>query len=76
VVGRGVVLAAIGVVPGLLAAYAAARSMQALLAGVPPADALTIGSAVTLAVVMTLLGTMAPTLRALRVDPVTALRDP
>jgi putative ABC transport system permease protein len=76
VVGRGVVLAAIGVVPGLLAAYAAARSMQALLAGVPPADALTIGSAVTLAVVMTLLGTMVPTLRALRVNPVTALRAP
>ena len=74
VVWRGVILAIAGIVPGVLLAYAAGRSMEALLAGVPPADALTLGSAVGLSVVMTTFGTLAPTLRALRVDPITALR--
>lgn len=48
--------------------------MEALLAGVAPADMLTLGSAVGLSLIMTLLGTLAPTLRGLRVDPITALR--
>jgi putative ABC transport system permease protein len=48
--------------------------MEALLAGVRPADAMTLVAVVTLAVLMTLLGSVAPTLRALRVDPLTALR--
>jgi ABC-type antimicrobial peptide transport system permease subunit len=48
--------------------------MEALLAGVHPADGVTMASAVGLSVVMTLIGTLAPTLRALRVDPITALR--
>ena len=48
--------------------------MEALLAGVQPADAATMGGAVALATVMTIAGTIAPTVRALRVDPITALR--
>jgi putative ABC transport system permease protein len=74
VLWRGIALAAAGVVPGVFLAYAAGRSMEALLAGVHPADAITMASAVGLSVLMTLLGTLAPTLRALRVDPITALR--
>jgi predicted permease len=74
VLWRGVALAAAGVVPGVFLAYAAGRSMEALLAGVHPADGVTMASAVGLSVVMTLIGTLAPTLRALRVDPITALR--
>jgi len=74
VVGKGVVLAIAGIVPGVLLAYAAGRSMQALLAGVKPADGLTLAGTVALAFLMTVLGTLAPTLRALRVDPITALR--
>jgi len=71
---RGVMLSLAGVVPGVLLAYAAGRSMEALLAGVHPADALTLTSAVGLSVLMTIVGTVAPTLRALRVDPIAALR--
>ena len=41
-------LAVAGVVPGIALAYAAGRSMEALLAGVKPADAVTLGSAVAL----------------------------
>jgi putative ABC transport system permease protein len=71
---RSVVLAIAGVVPGVALAYAAGRSMEALLAGVKPADAPTLAAAVALTVVMTAAGSLAPTLRALRVDPITALR--
>ncbi len=74
IVQRGLLLALAGVVPGLILAYVAGRSMEALLAGVKPADATTFISAIALTLVMTVLGTLAPTLRALRVDPITALR--
>jgi predicted permease len=74
VLRRSVVLALAGVVPGIALAYAAGRWMEALLAGVKPADAATFIAAVTLTVVMTILGSVMPTLRALRVDPITAIR--
>ena len=64
-----------GVIPGIFLAYAAGASMEALLAGVPPADALTLASVVGLSLVMTILGSLSPTLRALRVDPIVALRS-
>ena len=48
--------------------------MEAILAGVHPADVLTLATAVGLSVLMTLLGTLAPTLRAVRINPITALR--
>ena len=74
VLRRSVLLAAAGVVPGIALAYAAGRSMEALLAGVKPADMLTLVSAVTLTVAMTIIGSVMPTLRALRVNPITAIR--
>jgi putative ABC transport system permease protein len=74
VVGRSVVLAVAGLAPGIALAYAAGRSMEALLAGVKPADATTLAAAVALVLVMMFLGSVFPTLRALRVDPLTAIR--
>jgi predicted permease len=74
VVRRSVGLVAAGVIPGVLLAYAAGRGMQALLVGVTPGDAATFASVVALAVVMTIAGTLAPAIRAVRVDPLTALR--
>jgi len=67
-------LAAAGVIPGVALAYAAGRAMQALLAGVPPADVPTFVTAVGLSAVMTIAGTLTPTLRALGVDPISAIR--
>jgi len=67
-------LALTGIVPGVALAYAAGRSLEALLAGVKPADALTLMAAVALSALMTIVGSLVPTLRALRVDPITALR--
>ncbi len=74
VLRRYAVLALVGVVVGVAVAYAAGRSMEALLAGVKPADAVTLISAVALSALMTIVGSLAPTLRAMRVDPITALR--
>ncbi len=74
VMRRCLMLTVAGVVPGVALAYAAGRSMQALLAGVAPADALTLAAAVGLVVVMTFAGSVFPTLRALRVNPITAIR--
>jgi predicted permease len=74
VLRRSLLLAIGGVVPGVAIAYAAGRSMEALLAGVKPADALTLASAIVLSLLMTLAGSLAPTMRALRIDPSTALR--
>jgi putative ABC transport system permease protein len=71
---RSVWLALAGVVPGIALAYAAGRSMQAILAGVPAADLPTFAAAGALAVMMTLAGSLLPTVRALRVDPIKALR--
>jgi putative ABC transport system permease protein len=74
VVRRSTWLAAVGILAGVAIAYYAGRTMESLLAGVKPADTLTLASAVTLAAVMTLAGSALPTLRAVRVNPTEALR--
>jgi len=74
VLSRAALLALCGIVPGALLAYAAGRSLEALLAGVAPTDVATLTGAITLAIVMTMAGALAPTLRALRIDPIKALR--
>ena len=74
VLKRAGMLAGAGVLVGVALAYAAGRSMQALLAGVAPADMLTLGAAVVLALAMTIAGSILPTIRAVRVDPMLAMR--
>lgn len=70
----GVILAAIGIVVGAALAFAAGKTMEALLAGVKPADPITFLIAIALALVMTIAGSLLPARRAVRVDPTTALR--
>jgi predicted permease len=74
VLGRGLLLAGLGVLLGLLLASAVARSLQALLAGVSPWDARTFAAAALVALLMTAAGSLLPAWRAIRVDPLTALR--
>jgi putative ABC transport system permease protein len=74
VLRRSAILVVAGVVPGVALAYVAGRWMGSLLVGVTAADPATYGSVAVLAVVMTLAGTLVPALRAVRVDPLTALR--
>jgi len=74
VVREGVVLAAAGIAIGALAAYGAARSMSALLAGIRPADPLTFSIASVLCLATVLVGCARAALRAAHVDPARALR--
>jgi predicted permease len=74
VLKESIILAAAGVVLGVALAYLAGRAMQALLAGVTPGDAATFLTAAGLCFLMTLAGSLFPSLRALRVDPITAIR--
>jgi predicted permease len=74
VLRESIMLAAAGVVLGVALAYVAGRAMQALLAGVTPGDAATFLTSAGLCFLMTLAGSLVPSLRALRVDPITAIR--
>jgi len=75
VVWDGVSLVLIGLVPGLLLAFAAGRSLSALLFGVPPGDPATILAAVGLCLAMSFTGAAVPARRAVRVDPISVLRS-
>jgi len=65
----------IGVVLGLAGAAAAGRSLQNLLFGVPPLDALTFIASGLAIIAVGALAASVPALRASRIDPVTALRQ-
>jgi predicted permease len=74
ILGEGTVLAAVGIAIGVGLAYGAGRLLQSLLAGVAPGDAATFAAAVGLCLFMTLAGSFAPAVRAVRIDPVSAIR--
>ncbi|MEP6593997.1 MAG: ABC transporter permease, partial [Acidobacteriota bacterium] len=74
VMRQGLGLVAAALIPGLAIAYGAALALQALLVGVTPGDLPTFAAATATIVVMACAGTLLPTLRAVRVDPVTAIR--
>jgi len=67
-------MAAVGLGLGLLLAYIAGRGMEALLAGVRPADAATFLAATGLSALMTLAGSLLPAVRAVHVNPVDVMR--
>jgi predicted permease len=74
VLRQGFFLASLGVLLGLALAFAAGQSLQAVLAGVSPRDSLVFLTATAVALAMALAGGLLPALRALRVDPLTAIR--
>jgi putative ABC transport system permease protein len=65
----------VGIVIGLAASTAGARLMQALLVGVEPVDPLTYTSVAALLALVALAACSVPVHRAMRVDPMVALRD-
>ena len=67
-------LSAAGIVFGAAAAWLAGRSMRALLAGLDPADVPTFAAAIALCLLMTLTGSLIPALRAIHIDPASAIR--
>lgn len=74
VVRRGVFDAALGLAIGLVAAALGARLMTALLFGVSPFDPVAFAEAAVAALGLTLLATVLPALRAVRVSPVEVMK--
>ena len=75
VLRRGVRLAAIGLAIGLAAAVWLSRIIEALLFGVRPFDAATLVSVALLLGAMIVLASWVPARRAMRLDPVSAMRE-
>ncbi len=74
VVGEGIRTAAIGSALGLAIAFATTRLLRALVVGVTPTDALTLGSVSASLMLVALAASYIPARRASRVDPVQAIR--
>jgi putative ABC transport system permease protein len=74
VVGHGLVLAAIGIVAGLALSAAAMPFARSLLYNVSPFDPLTFTAVAAFLVGVAFLASYVPARRAIRVDPVVALR--
>ena len=72
---QGVRMALMGVAIGSIAALGLTRLMSNLLYGVSPADPLTFFGVAALLVVMALAACFIPARRAMRVDPIVALRN-
>ena len=74
VVRESLRLALFGVIPGIAIAYAAVRSMRAMLFGLAPADPWMLAGAAGIVMLVALLGSIAPASRAVRVSPMEAMR--
>ncbi len=74
VVRQGVSLAVIGIMLGLGGAFALTRLLKAMLFGIGVTDALAFAAAVAGMMLVVLLATFVPALRATRISPVAALR--
>ena len=74
VIRDGVVLALAGIGIGLVGAFAAARALSAFLFGVGASDPLTFSGVALLLLVVALAASYIPSRRAMRVDPMVALR--
>jgi ABC-type antimicrobial peptide transport system permease subunit len=74
ILGEGMRLAGIGFAIGLAAAVALTRFVSSLLYGVTPTDPLTFVAASGILTAAALVACCIPALRAVRVDPITALR--
>ena len=74
VIGQGAKLAGAGLLAGLVLALMAGRVLQGLLFGVAPRDPLILALVVTGVSIAALAACYIPARRALRVDPMTALR--
>jgi len=74
VLGQGAQLAAIGILIGLVAAYGLMRVISKLLFGVSANDSLTFAATAVVILVVALAASYVPAMRAVRVDPITALR--
>lgn len=74
VVRQGLILAVVGIAIGLAGALAVSRALSAFLFGVGATDPLTFGAVALLLLSVALFASYVPSRRALKVDPIIALR--
>ena len=74
VVGQGLMLALAGVLAGGIAAAGLGRFVETQLYSVQPLDVIAFATTAGIMIVTALVASLVPALRALRVDPITALR--
>jgi ABC-type antimicrobial peptide transport system permease subunit len=72
---EGMVMTAAGVLAGIGLAIASSRSLTSLLFEVAPTDPATLGTVVILVVAVAAAATWRPARRAIRIDPLVALRQ-
>lgn len=75
IVGRGALLALTGVLLGIAAAAVGTRALQTFLFGVSTTDPLTFAAVGSLLILVAVAASIVPALRAVRLNPVTALRE-
>jgi len=74
ILGEGARLAVIGVAAGIAASLAVTRLMSSLLFGIEATDPLTFAAVAVLLTLVALFASYIPARRAVRVDPIVALR--
>src|SRR5262249_30786543 len=74
ILGQGMRLTLVGVAVGLVGAFALTRLLRGLLFGVGPTDGLTYACLPALLAAVGLLACYTPARRAMKVDPIVALR--
>jgi putative ABC transport system permease protein len=75
IIGQGMAVALTGVLPGLAAALALTRLIKSLLFGVSATDPLTFGVIALMLLCVAFLACLVPARRAMKVDPMAALRS-
>jgi ABC-type antimicrobial peptide transport system permease subunit len=74
VMREGALLTGVGIVLGVGGALLLSRFLGALLYGVIPADPATLGGVAVVLSVVALVACLVPAMRAIRIDPMAALR--
>ena len=74
-VGKGLFLSVIGIAIGLVGAFLLTRVLASMLVEVKPTDPVTFVSVALLFLLVAVIASWLPALRAARLDPTTALRN-